>query len=137
MLQRPDLTPPERAAAQASSAQPSSTRLLSALPCSSFTSLAASQHLARCLTGQTMTSASRLRINVVGPTHLRTGSSGHISLNWALSILMQLRMEEKRIVSSTMDAVRARLAPIRGIPTKQGNMQDPNSVRLSTASPDL
>lgn len=41
---------------------------------------------------------------------------------------MQLRMEEKRIVSSTMDAVRARLAPIRGIPTKQGNLQDPNSV---------
>lgn len=42
--------------------------------------------------------------------------------------LVQLRMEEKRIVSGTMDAVRARLAPIRGIPTKQGNLQDPNSV---------
>ena len=40
-------------------------------------------------------------------------------------------MEEKRIVSSTMDAVRARLAPIRGIPTKQGNLQDPNSVSLA------
>jgi protein-histidine N-methyltransferase len=47
---------------------------------------------------------------------------------------MQLRMEEKRIVSGTMDAVRARLAPIRGIPTKQGNLQDPNSVSL-TGSP--
>jgi hypothetical protein len=44
---------------------------------------------------------------------------------------VQLRMEEKRIVSSTMDAVRARLAPIRGIPTKQGNLQDPNSVSLA------
>ena len=44
---------------------------------------------------------------------------------------MQLRMEEKRIVSGTMDAVRARLAPIRGIPTKQGNLQDPNSVSLA------
>lgn len=47
---------------------------------------------------------------------------------------MQLRMEEKRIVSSTMDAVRARLAPIRGIPTKQGNLQDPNSVSLSRSA---
>jgi hypothetical protein len=34
-------------------------------------------------------------------------------------------------VSGTMDAVRARLAPIRGIPTKQGNLQDPNSVSLA------
>ena len=42
-------------------------------------------------------------------------------------------MEEKRIVSGTMDAVRARLAPIRGIPTKQGNLQDPNSVSLAGA----
>lgn len=37
-------------------------------------------------------------------------------------------MEEKRIVGGTMDAVRARLAPIRGIPTKQGNLADPNQV---------
>ena len=51
---------------------------------------------------------------------------------------MQLRMEEKRIVSGSMDAVRARLAPIRGIPTKQGNLQDPNSVSLAgTARPVL
>ena len=48
--------------------------------------------------------------------------------------MLQLRMEEKRIVSGTMDAVRARLAPIRGIPTKQGNLQDPNSVSLSRPS---
>ena len=47
------------------------------------------------------------------------------------SSTVQLRMEEKRIVSGTMDAVRARLAPIRGIPTKQGNLQDPNSVSLA------
>ena len=30
---------------------------------------------------------------------------------------------QKRILSSTMDAVRQRLAPIRGIPTKAGGMQ--------------
>lgn len=35
------------------------------------------------------------------------------------------RLAEKRILRSTMDTVRRRLAPIRGVPTKQG-MQDPN-----------
>lgn len=39
----------------------------------------------------------------------------------------QLRLEEKRILRGTMDAVRRRLAPIRGIPTKGGQMQDPNA----------
>eukprot|EP00208_Stichococcus_sp_RCC1054_P004802 CAMPEP_0206140612 /NCGR_PEP_ID=MMETSP1473-20131121/10038_1 /ASSEMBLY_ACC=CAM_ASM_001109 /TAXON_ID=1461547 /ORGANISM="Stichococcus sp, Strain RCC1054" /LENGTH=455 /DNA_ID=CAMNT_0053534817 /DNA_START=485 /DNA_END=1852 /DNA_ORIENTATION=- len=38
----------------------------------------------------------------------------------------QLRLEEKRIVAGTMDAVRRRLDPIRGIPTKSGALQDPN-----------
>ncbi len=37
------------------------------------------------------------------------------------------RLSEKKILSDTMDAVRRRLAPIRGIPTKGGGMQDPNS----------
>lgn len=37
----------------------------------------------------------------------------------------RLRLAEKTILSETMDAVRQRLAPIRGIPTKQG-MTDPN-----------
>ena len=32
----------------------------------------------------------------------------------------KLRLSEKRIISGTMDAVRKRLAPIRGIPTKAG-----------------
>ena len=35
----------------------------------------------------------------------------------------KLRLSEKRIISGTMDAVRKRLAPIRGIPTKAGGMQ--------------
>eukprot|EP01024_Parvocaulis_polyphysoides_P018683 TRINITY_DN18291_c1_g3_i1.p1 TRINITY_DN18291_c1_g3~~TRINITY_DN18291_c1_g3_i1.p1 ORF type:complete len:316 (-),score=22.75 TRINITY_DN18291_c1_g3_i1:137-1084(-) len=38
----------------------------------------------------------------------------------------QLRLREKQILGSTMDAVRRRLAPIRGIPTKSGKMADPN-----------
>ncbi|KAF5827149.1 Rubisco LSMT substrate-binding-domain-containing protein, partial [Dunaliella salina] len=41
----------------------------------------------------------------------------------------QLRTEEKRIVSGTMDGVRNKLAPIRGIPTKQG-LQNPNQDLL-------
>ena len=32
----------------------------------------------------------------------------------------KLRLAEKQILAATMDAVRRRLAPIRGIPTKQG-----------------
>ena len=35
-------------------------------------------------------------------------------------------MSEKKILSQFMDAVRRKLAPIRGIPTKAGGMQDPN-----------
>jgi histone-lysine N-methyltransferase SETD3 len=38
----------------------------------------------------------------------------------------RLRLAEKNILSQTMDAVRRRLAPIRGIPTKTGKMSDPN-----------
>jgi len=36
-------------------------------------------------------------------------------------------VSEMQILSSTMDAVRRKLAPIRGIPTKAGGMQDPNA----------
>lgn len=39
----------------------------------------------------------------------------------------KLRLAEKKVLSKTMDAMRKRLAPIRGIPTKQGNLTDPNS----------
>ena len=39
----------------------------------------------------------------------------------------RLRLCEKKILSATMDAVRRRLAPIRGIPTKSGGMADPNA----------
>ncbi len=42
-------------------------------------------------------------------------------------LAIKLRLSEKRIISATMDAVRSRLAPIRGIPTKSGGMQDVNS----------
>ena len=38
-----------------------------------------------------------------------------------------LRVAEKRILRGTMDGVRRKLAPIRGIPTKAGGMQDPNA----------
>lgn len=38
-----------------------------------------------------------------------------------------LRLSEKRILRGTMDGVRTRLAPIRGIPTKSGGLQDPNA----------
>ncbi|KAG7675298.1 hypothetical protein Ndes2526B_g08170 [Nannochloris sp. 'desiccata'] len=38
-----------------------------------------------------------------------------------------LKVSEKRILRGTMDGVRRRLAPIRGIPTKSGNLQDPNA----------
>ena len=40
-------------------------------------------------------------------------------------LAVKLRLSEKRIISATMDAVRQRLAPIRGIVTKSG-MQDVN-----------
>lgn len=46
-----------------------------------------------------------------------------------------LRMAEKRILVETMAAVRRRLAPIRGIPTKSGKMQSPN--RRALHSPAL
>lgn len=38
-----------------------------------------------------------------------------------------LRLGEKRILRGTMDGVRRRLAPIRGIPTKSGGLEDPNA----------
>ena len=38
----------------------------------------------------------------------------------------KLRLAEKKLVNATTTAVRRRLAPIRGIPTKQG-MEDPNA----------
>jgi len=39
----------------------------------------------------------------------------------------QLRLSEKRVLRGTMDGVRRRLAPIRGIPTKDGALGDPNA----------
>jgi len=42
-------------------------------------------------------------------------------------VAAKLRLAERKIISGTMEAVRNRLAPIRGIPTKSGGMQDPNS----------
>ena len=41
----------------------------------------------------------------------------------------KLRLGEKRLINATTTAVRRRLAPIRGIPTKQG-MEDPNADLL-------
>jgi len=45
----------------------------------------------------------------------------------------KLRMSEKKLIGATMTAVRKRLAPIRGIPTKQG-MEDPNQDLLDIFS---
>jgi len=39
----------------------------------------------------------------------------------------RVRLCEKRILNGTMNGVRTRLAPIRGVPTKGGQMKDPNS----------
>ena len=39
---------------------------------------------------------------------------------------IQQRLAEKKILRKTMDTIRRRLAPIRGIPTKTGTMEDPN-----------
>lgn len=49
-----------------------------------------------------------------------------------------LRLGEKRVLRGTMDGVRTRLAPIRGIPTKSG-LQDPNAdlVEIFTAIEEL
>jgi protein-histidine N-methyltransferase len=41
-----------------------------------------------------------------------------------------LRKSEKDILLSTTDAIRNRLAPIRGIPTKSGKLEDPNADLL-------
>ncbi|KAG1670765.1 hypothetical protein FOA52_013992 [Chlamydomonas sp. UWO 241] len=42
-------------------------------------------------------------------------------------LAVRLRLTEKRILSKTMDAVRTKLAPVRGIPTKSGTFKDANS----------
>lgn len=42
-------------------------------------------------------------------------------------VALALKVGEKRVVRGTMDGVRRRLAPIRGIPSKAGNLQDPNA----------
>ena len=41
----------------------------------------------------------------------------------------RVRLQEKKLMNATTNAVRRRLAPIRGIPTKQG-MEDPNADLL-------
>lgn len=45
-------------------------------------------------------------------------------------LAVQVRLQEKRILLATTDAIRTRLAPIRGVPTKSGKMVDPNSDLL-------
>ena len=48
-------------------------------------------------------------------------------LGWKERAAAALRVSEKRILQGTMDGVRRRLAPIRGIPTKGGTLSDPNA----------
>ena len=45
-------------------------------------------------------------------------------------LAVQQRLSEKQILQATTDAIRARLAPVRGIPTKSGNLEDPNQDLL-------
>lgn len=49
-------------------------------------------------------------------------------------VACELRLDEKRILRGTMDGARRRLAPIRGIPTKSGQMADPNQDLLEVFS---
>jgi protein-histidine N-methyltransferase len=51
-----------------------------------------------------------------------------LSVRQRLAIMQ--RLSEKDILQSTTDAIRARLAPIRGIPTKKGKLEDPNQDLL-------
>uniref|UniRef100_A0A7R9T8R0 Rubisco LSMT substrate-binding domain-containing protein n=1 Tax=Prasinoderma coloniale TaxID=156133 RepID=A0A7R9T8R0_9VIRI len=48
-------------------------------------------------------------------------------LNGREELATLLRLGEKRVLQGTMTGVRTRLAPIRGVPTKGGGMQDPNA----------
>lgn len=41
-------------------------------------------------------------------------------------LALMLLKSEKDILLATTDAIRQRLAPIRGIPTKSGRLEDPN-----------
>jgi histone-lysine N-methyltransferase SETD3 len=65
--------------------------------------------------------------------HIESPSAGHASpvqqptLTGRERLAVRLRLSEKTILSQTMDAVRRRLAPIRGIPTKTGKMANPNA----------
>jgi protein-histidine N-methyltransferase len=45
-------------------------------------------------------------------------------------LAVEQRLSEKQILQATTDAIRARLAPIRGIPTKGGKLEDPNEDLL-------
>lgn len=45
-------------------------------------------------------------------------------------LALQLLQSEKDILLSTTDAIRQRLAPIRGIPSKSGRLEDPNQDLL-------
>ncbi len=54
-------------------------------------------------------------------------NAGDAALSPQERVAAQLRAAEKRILAETMAAVRRRLAPIRGTPTKGGKMDLPNS----------
>lgn len=51
-------------------------------------------------------------------------------LDMRARIAAALRYGEKRIIQGTMTGIRKRLAPIRGIPTKSGGLEDPNADLL-------
>lgn len=48
-------------------------------------------------------------------------------LNAEEQLALRIRLQEKKILRSTMDALRRRLTPIRGIPTKGGQLEDANA----------
>jgi len=60
------------------------------------------------------------------PCHPATPHQGP-ELQGKPRLAARLRFSEKTILTQFMDAVRRKLAPVRGIPTKAGGMQDPNA----------
>lgn len=70
---------------------------------------------------------ARLPLTTHLPTPCRPPSLQAPDLAGNARLAARLRMAEKTILTQFMDAVRRKLAPVRGIPTKSGQMQDPNS----------
>ena len=65
-----------------------------------------------------------------GPAEEDTKLLQQPGLGTRATLAARLRLAEKAVLQGTMDAVRRRLAPIRGIPTKDGSMRAANADLL-------